>query len=143
MPDGAYYLKVVASDSPSNPATEALSGERESERFEVANTPPRIENLRAAAGAASAKVTFDGISSSGALGRAVYSVDGGDWQVIFPVGLLSDSPKETYEIQLPNLSAGPHTVAVQISDRFENTSVAKTAISNPNGCGQVVFAERS
>ena len=45
-------------------------------------------------------MTFDGISSSGALGRAVYSLDGGDWQVIFPVGLLSDSQKEPYEIRL-------------------------------------------
>jgi sugar lactone lactonase YvrE len=28
MPDGAYYLKIVASDSPSNPASEALSSAR-------------------------------------------------------------------------------------------------------------------
>ena len=47
MPDGAYYLKIVASDSPSNPPTQALTNERESERFEIENTPPRIENLRA------------------------------------------------------------------------------------------------
>ncbi len=132
MPDGAYYLKIVASDSPSNPVEQALTSERESERFEVVNTPPRIENLKADAGAATAKLTFEGISSSGALGRAAYSLDGGDWRVIFPVGQLSDSPKETYEIQLPNLSAGQHTVAVQVSDRFENTAVAKTAISIPN-----------
>jgi len=109
-----------------------LTSERESERFEVVNTPPRIENLKADAGATTAKLTFEGISSSGALGRAAYSVDGGDWRVIFPAGQLSDSPKENYEIQLPNLSAGQHTVAVQVSDRFENTAVAKTAISIPN-----------
>src|SRR5271156_6006571 len=47
MPDGAYYLKIVASDSPSNPTAQALSTERESDRIEIANTPPRIENLRA------------------------------------------------------------------------------------------------
>jgi hypothetical protein len=129
MPDGAFYLKIVASDSASNPADQALTSERESERFEVVNTPPRIENLRADGGAAAAKVTFDGISSSGALGRAVYSLDGGDWQVIFPEGLLSDSQKEPYEIQLQKLPAGQHTVAVQISDRFGNTTVAKTAVT--------------
>jgi hypothetical protein len=133
MPDGSYYLKIVASDSPSNPAGEALTSERESDRFEVVNTPPRIENLRANASTSPAKVSFDGVASSGALGRAAYSLDGGDWQVIFPVGLLSDSPKETYEIQLPSLPAGQHTVAVQISDRFENTAVAKTTISISNG----------
>ena len=129
MPDGAYYLKIVASDSPSNPADQALSSERESDRFEVANTPPRIENLRVDANAAPPKVTFDGISSSGALGHAIYSLDGGDWLTIFPTGLLSDSPKETYQIQLPMLSPGEHTVAIQVSDRYENTTVAKTTVS--------------
>ena len=34
MPDGAYYLKIVASDSPSNPADQALWSERESDRFD-------------------------------------------------------------------------------------------------------------
>src|SRR6266481_884855 len=32
MPDGAYYLKIVASDAPSNPPAQASTTERESER---------------------------------------------------------------------------------------------------------------
>ena len=47
MPDGAYYLKIVASDAPSNPAGEELTAERESERFVVVNTPPAIAQLTA------------------------------------------------------------------------------------------------
>src|ERR1700676_426420 len=47
MPDGAYYLKIVATDSPSNPPAQALTTERESERFVVDNTPPSIEGLSA------------------------------------------------------------------------------------------------
>ena len=47
MPDGAYYLKIVASDAQSNPPAAALKTERESERFEVDNTPPVIEHLEA------------------------------------------------------------------------------------------------
>ena len=47
MPDGAYYLKVVASDEPSNPPGDALTAERESERFIVDNTPPQITGLAA------------------------------------------------------------------------------------------------
>src|SRR4029077_8675678 len=49
LPDGAYYLKIVASDAPSNPPALALKTERESERFEVDNTPPVIEGLEAGA----------------------------------------------------------------------------------------------
>jgi hypothetical protein len=131
MPDGAYYLKIVASDSPSNPSDQALTSERESGRFEVVNTPPRVENLRADATAQAAKISFDGISSSGAVASAQYSLDAGDWKIVFPVGLLSDAPKENYLIQLSKISAGEHTIAVKISDRFNNTTAAKVTFSVP------------
>jgi sugar lactone lactonase YvrE len=129
MPDGAYDLKIVASDSPSNPAGQALSTERESERFEIANTPPRIENLHAEQASPTAKVSFDGISSSGAIARAQYSLDGGDWQIAFPVGLLSDAPKESYQLELHGLATGEHTIAVRITDQYENATTAKVTFS--------------
>jgi hypothetical protein len=129
MPDGAYYLKIVASDSPSNPEDQALTSQRESDRFEIENTPPRIENLRADASAAAAKVTFEGISSSSAIAKAQYSLDAGDWTIVFPDGLLSDAPKESYQIPLSGLPAGEHTVAVQIADRFENSAAAKVTFT--------------
>ena len=44
MPDGAYYLKIVATDAPSNPPELALKAERESERFEIDNSTPIIGN---------------------------------------------------------------------------------------------------
>jgi hypothetical protein len=47
LPDGGYTVKVVASDAPSHSPGEALRAERESRRFEVDTTPPRIENLAA------------------------------------------------------------------------------------------------
>ncbi|HXW56530.1 MAG TPA: hypothetical protein VEJ67_12330 [Candidatus Cybelea sp.] len=131
MPDGAYYLKIIASDSPSNPTDQALSGERESDRFEVENTPPRIEALHAESHSPTATVSFEGLSASGeALARAAYSVDAGEWQIVYPVGLLSDSPKQSYEIHLSHLSPGEHTISVQISDRFDNTTSAKVTFTN-------------
>src|SRR5215472_7958139 len=50
FPDGAYYVKIVASDSTSNPPAVALKTERESERFEVDKTPPLIEGLKVSPG---------------------------------------------------------------------------------------------
>jgi hypothetical protein len=125
MPDGAYYLKVVASDLPSNPPSQALSNERISERFEIQNTPPRIENLRAETSGAAAKIRFEAVSSALAITRAQYSVDAGDWLIVFPASGLSDGPKEDYQIELLGLAPGPHTVAVQISDRFDNATAAQ------------------
>jgi hypothetical protein len=131
MPDGAYYLKIVVSDSPSNPSDQALTGMRESGRFEVANTPPRIENLRADATTPTVRISFDGIGFSGAIASAQYSLDAGDWKIVFPEGLLSDAPRETYQIQLSDISAGEHTLAVRISDRFNNTTAAKVTFIVP------------
>lgn len=132
MPDGAYYLKIVASDSPSNPVDQSLTGQRESDRFEIENTPPGIEKLHAAAAAAgTAKITFEAASSSSAIARARYSVDAGDWMIVFPEGLLSDAPKESYEISISGLSPGEHTVAVQVADRFDNSAAAKVTFTVP------------
>jgi WD40 repeat protein len=129
MPDGAYYLKIVASDSPSNPLGSALSAERESDRFEIANTPPHIDHLRAVQGSPTVHVAFDAIASSGAIAHAQYSLDAGDWQVVFPVGLLSDATQEKYEFQLEGLAPGEHTVAVQVQDRYDNSTSAKVTFT--------------
>ena len=133
MPDGPYYLKIVASDWPSNPPDQALTNERESDRFDVANTPPRVENLRADVNSQAVKVSFDGISASGAIASAQYSLDAGDWKVVFPTGLLSDAPKESYEILLSGVPAGEHTIAVKVSDHFTNTAAGKVTFSVPAG----------
>ena len=48
LADGAYYLKIVATDAASNPPDKALKTERESERFEVDNTPPTVSEIMVA-----------------------------------------------------------------------------------------------
>jgi hypothetical protein len=137
MPDGAYYLKIVASDSPSNPEDQALWGARESERWIVANTPPRIENLRAGSGLLNTKASFDAYAASSSIARAEYSVDAGDWQLIFPTDILSDAPKESYFVQLPGYPPGEHTLAVEVTDDFGNTTTAKTTFTvQPRNTGK-------
>jgi hypothetical protein len=129
MPDGAYYLRIVASDSPSNPPDQALTAQRESERFEVGNTPPRVDALRADAHGSVATVSFSASSTSGAIARASYSLDAGDWMTLFPVGQLTDAPKEDYRWDLNTLAAGEHTIAVQVTDRFGNVTAAKATFT--------------
>ena len=131
MPDGAYYLKIVASDAPSNPPEDALTAERESERFKVDNTPPVVENLRAEPASPDVRVRFDARDSFSDISRAEYSLDAGDWKLIFPVGQLTDAPQESYELMLRGLAAGEHTLAVRVYDQFENGATAKVTFSVP------------
>ena len=138
MPDGAYYLKIVATDAPSNPPALALTSERESERFVVDNTPPVIEVLKAtlvppakANADDSAVIKFTARDSTSSIERAQYSVDGGDWILVDPVGHISDSLTEQYEFTVNGLSSGEHSVAVRAYDRFDNLGSAKVEVSVP------------
>jgi len=128
MPDGAYYLKIVASDAPSNPAGEGLSSERESDRFVVDNTPPSIAQLTAESVSAGVRVRFQASAPVSFISRAQYSLDAGDWTLVFPAGGLSDAPRENYDFQLQKISPGEHTVTVRVYDQFENVSSAEATV---------------
>ncbi len=145
LPDGGYTIMLVASDAPSHSPGEALYAKKVSARFEVDNTSPVIENLSAAwdekaAGGKHIRVRFRASDSFSAIKRAEYSLDGGDWQFVDPVGQLSDSKTEDYDFRvavpqpeemLPALGdaiAGDHVVVVRAYDRFDNLATAKTVV---------------
>jgi len=133
MPDGAYYLKIVASDAPSNPAGEALTSERESGRFVVDNTPPVIAQPTAEGMAGSeVRVRFQASDPASFIARAQYSVDSDDWTIVFPTGGLSDAPSESYDFKLKQLAPGEHTITVRVYDQFENVSSAKATVRVPS-----------
>jgi len=134
FPDGAYYLKIVATDAPSNHPATALTAERISERFEVDNTSPVIEHLQAESrpvdkAGSSITVKFTARDASSSVERAQYSLDGGDWILVSPEGNISDAPEEHYEFTISEPSDGEHTVAVRAYDRFENVGSAKTTVT--------------
>jgi WD40 repeat protein len=137
MPDGAYYLKIVASDAPSNPPDAALKTERESERFVIDNTPPVIEKLQARAAGMNADhskgvsydFTFTAEDATSSIEKAQYSVDGGDWILLAPVQGISDNKTENYSFAVRSLSPGEHTIAVRAYDQFDNVGAGKTIIN--------------
>jgi sugar lactone lactonase YvrE len=138
MPDGAYYLKIVASDERSNPPNETLKAERVSERFVIDNTPPTITEIGSEpapgpAGDPSVTVRFRANDSASSIVRAQYSLDAGDWTIAPPVGGLSDSPTEQYSVTLRGVAPGEHTVSVRVYDQFENESAAKVTFTVPAG----------
>ena len=137
MPDGAYYVKIAATDAPSNPPNVALKTEREGERFEIDNTPPVIEKLEASptgvnadrSTGASYDFSFSVADATSSIERAQYSVDGGDWILLAPVKGISDNKTENYSFTVRGLSVGEHTVAVRAYDRFDNVGAGKTTVN--------------
>src|ERR1700675_1066642 len=144
LPDGGYTVKIVASDAPSHSPGEALYAERVGTRFEVDTTAPVIDNLTAAIDVRQIgkqiHVHFRASDSFSSIKRAEYSLDGGDWQFVEPVGQLSDAKAEDYDfhVAVPQLEAAPalmagstandHVVVVRAYDRFDNLATAKTVI---------------
>jgi WD40 repeat protein len=151
LPDGGYTVKVVASDAPSHSPEDTLSDEKESQRFEVDNSAPRIENLAARIEAQGLHVTFHAADDGSPIKRAEYSIDAGDWQYVEPVGALTDAKSENYDftVLLSNAPPAPeepveqkrkkgkpapvaapapaaeHVVVVRVYDRAENVATAK------------------
>jgi len=134
LPDGGYTVKVVASDAPSHSPGEALSAEKESRRFEVDTTPPRIENLAASVEAGQIHVTFRAGDGFSTIKRAEYSVDAGDWKYVEPLGQLSDAKTENYDFKIAPEPAkdgspvGEHVVVVRVYDRYDNMGAAKALV---------------
>ncbi len=138
LADGAYYLKIVASDMASNPPDKALKTERESERFEVGNTPPVVSNLKTTSVATrdgtippfhGLLVEFEVTDTGSSIERAQYSMDGGEWLMIAPKTGISDGKQQAYEFVVNGLKPGEHTVAVRAFDRFENVGSGKAVVN--------------
>ena len=137
LPDGGYTALVEASDAPSHSPGEAFVAQRESARFEVDTTPPAIMNLSATIEGQQLHVHFRATDSFSNIKRAEFSLDAGDWQVVEPVGQLSDSKTEDYDFRTPlPLSRPPepssvtqvsndHVIVVRSYDRFDNLATAK------------------
>jgi hypothetical protein len=128
FPDGEYRLQVKASDLPSNTKEDALTGQLESEVFVIDNTPPRITGLGAVRNSNRIEVRWHAADALSVITKAEYSVDGGEWTVVDPVTKLSDSKELDYNLMLADVSAGEHTIAVRVTDDFDNQSAEKVVV---------------
>jgi hypothetical protein len=127
-PDGWYVVRVTASDAPSNPSGEALSGELDSDAFLIDNTPPDIANLLGTRNGNAVTVRWRAKDAASNLDEAEYSIDGKDWAVVQPTTRLTDSQEHEYNLTIPDAGPGEHTVAIRVSDEFDNQAVAKVIV---------------
>jgi hypothetical protein len=131
LPDGGYAVKVVASDAPSHSPGDGLTVSKESRRFEVDTTPPRVEALAASLEAREIHVTFRAVDGFSPIKRAEYSVDASEWKYVEPVGQLSDARTENYDFKVTPEAAkdggasSEHVVVVRVYDRYDNMGAAK------------------
>ncbi len=123
VPNGTYFVRVVASDAPSNPAAVALAGERDSGAFQIDHTPPVISVSGVRTTGGKTTVAFVVTDADSSVSRVEYSRDGGlRWTAVFPVDGIADSKSERYELVLdgPDNALGDSGVTIRASDSMNN-----------------------
>jgi hypothetical protein len=126
VPNGTYFVKIIASDAPSNPLSVALAGELDSSAFDIDNTPPTITvgNVRVERGRTI--VPFDVKDDNSAVLKAEFSQDGQRWRGIFPVDGISDSRAEHYELVIDG-ELGARGVTLRATDAMNNVETIHVA----------------
>lgn len=128
FPDGEYELRVTASDSLSNPPSDAKTATLISDPFLIDNTPPQILNLSWAPGGGRLQVRWKAHDARSIIDHAEYSQNGGEWIAVEPRSKLSDSPDEEYELALDRVGSGEQVIAVRVTDANDNQAVDKVVV---------------
>jgi sugar lactone lactonase YvrE len=121
VPNGTYFVKIVASDAQSNPPGMALTGEMESVAFEIDNTPPEITLQGARVEGGKTIVTFDVQDDHSPIQRVEYSQDGLVWRPAFPRDGIADSKSERYDVTISG-EVGPRGLSIRASDAMNNVA---------------------
>lgn len=125
LPDGTYLFKTVATDEPGNTREMALADEQVTDAIEIDNTPPAIKVTGPTIVGQTAEVLFDATDSTSRIVRGEYSVDGGAWQLIFPIDGIADSARESFKVKAAFVKPGEHLIAFRCADSSSNVGSAK------------------
>ena len=123
VPNGTYFVKIVASDAPSNPLAYALTGELDSSAFAVDNTPPVIVIRGVRVDRGRTIISFDVKDDDSPVQRVEFSQDGQRWRGVFPVDGIADSRNEHYELPLEG-ELDSRGLTLRASDTMNNIATA-------------------
>jgi hypothetical protein len=127
--DGRYQIRVTASDQPDNPAAQGLSASLIGPYFLIDNTPPAIRELSGAFSGAKFTLKFKAADSLSVVTKSEISVNGGAWTLVEPSARLADAKELNFSLSLDKPAGATEiTVAVRVTDEFDNQSVEKTVI---------------
>jgi len=113
----------VVSDRASNSPADAREGELISSPVRIDHTPPQITLKREGR-----DVVIQAKDAANPLRRCEVSIDAGPWALVEAVDGITDSPEETFRVDLGSLSAGEHLVTVRVIDSAGNPGLAKLIV---------------
>jgi hypothetical protein len=123
FPDGTYFLKLTASDAPSNPPGLELAAERVSPPLVIDNSLPVIKDFSAVRSGASLEVSFTAEDAYSTIEEVRFLVRPGPWRVVFPTDGIADSRRETFKFSFQLPAGADNLIAVRVRDSFGNVGV--------------------
>jgi hypothetical protein len=125
FPDGTYFIKVSASDVPSNPQGTELKGERTSSPLVIDNSLPIVKSFSAVRSGGGLDVTFQTEDSTSYIEEAKYLVRPDEWHVVFPVDGICDSRAENFKFTVKLPSGAENVITIRVKDSYGNIGVYK------------------
>jgi hypothetical protein len=122
-PDGTYFVRITASDAPSNPAGLDLSTEKVSPPLVIDNSLPVIKNFTAVRNGASVDVAFTAEDAYSYIEEVKFLVRPGEWRVVFPVDGICDSRSEAFKFSVKLPAGAENLITVRVRDSYGNVGV--------------------
>ncbi len=129
LADGQYVIRILASDSPSNPDHFAKQAAKTSEPFIIDNTPPSISPIKWSHEGNKIKISFLVNDNTSSVDNVEYSLNAGDWKMIFPDDRVYDSLEESFHMELSLEGKGEYTLVVKAMDEAGNIGSGKAIMT--------------
>lgn len=122
MPDGAYRLKVIASDRKSNPLDAMRQAEKISDVFIVDNTAPAIENgMMKMISPDSLLIAFRIVDQLSPIKQVEISYDVQNWIWVQPIDQVCDSRQEDFQFRIQLDARKFRSIIVKATDEADNS----------------------
>lgn len=137
LAEGAYYLRIEASDLPTNGSERALVRAGASPRFLVDRTPPKIEAQRSS-GAPDGRLVIEATATDalGPIARAERAVTGGEGEPSFmPLPCrdgICDTSTESFLIDVADPGNG-RSITIRVFDSAGNAATAEVSAAGRRG----------
>jgi hypothetical protein len=128
VPNGTYFVRIAASDAPSNGAGAGLTGQLDSSAFDIDNTAPTFtaSAVRTESSGAGTRtiITFDVTDDHSPIQRVESSSDGQEWSPVFPTDGIADSKVEHYEVSVAG-TLGARGLSLRATDAMHNVATTQ------------------
>lgn len=122
-PDGIYFIRIKASDSPSNPSGLELTSEKTSRPLTIDNSLPMVMNVQAVKEKNTLDLSFSTQDTMSSIQEVHYIIHPDAWKIVFPVDGICDSKKEDFKLNVVLPAGSDNLITIKVIDSHGNTGV--------------------